>query len=584
MANSNTPTTLGNLEFSDIKKSLTDYLRNQSIFSGYNFEGSAIQTIIDLLAYNTFYYAYYANMINAEAFLDSAQKEDSVISLCKPLGFTVPSRTAAKAIVSVGGLSLESIPASTSFFAFTDSGTQYTFFTLEDIPVLNGIASQFEIYEGSRYVEFDAIPTFDYETQKIFIADTNFDLSTLKITIHERIDGSDEPLIEEWSLVDNIGYTAKIGENIYFVERTSVGFAILFGITNSLGRSIDTNIEKIIVRYLNTSGSDANGISNFTSSSGGIVQTVSASLGGREKPDLDYVRFVAPKWFAAQERAVTVNDYKALLLQTGYFQSEKQFNVFGGQDLTPPRYGRVFVTSIYTPSDEVVGDMIQFLKERSVITVFPEYISSNSLEVYVTFSFVLGPNPTKSKERILSIVKALFNANYATIGEFNASFSASDFIELIRANSDPDISNIIINPDDFTIYVKKVISSGIDFNIKLQNQLYLPISTSISITEPFESDLVAAGTQAVLKMFVQSNSAKNVSQPLQLWQRSSDGNEVLIPGVSVGSFIANIGSISINSGVISNTAELNVDFLKKSFSMSLEQLVEIKLDDNVKIR
>ncbi len=102
----NTPTTLGNLEFFDIKTSLTDFLKNQSTFSGYNFEGSAMQSIIDLLAYNTFYYAYYANMINAEAFLDSAQKEDSVISLTKPLGYTVPSNKSARAkiIVSINDI------------------------------------------------------------------------------------------------------------------------------------------------------------------------------------------------------------------------------------------------------------------------------------------------------------------------------------------------------------------------------------------------------------------------------------------------------------------------------------------------
>ena len=105
MATRNTPTILGNLEYADIKTSLTEYLRNQSVFAGYNFEGSAIQKLISLLAYNTFYYAYYANMVNAEAFLDSAKLEESVISLTKPLGYTVPGRKSATANITVTGLS-----------------------------------------------------------------------------------------------------------------------------------------------------------------------------------------------------------------------------------------------------------------------------------------------------------------------------------------------------------------------------------------------------------------------------------------------------------------------------------------------
>ena len=138
MANANTPTTLGNLEFSDIKESLTNYLKNQSVFSGYNFEGSAMQSLIDLLSYNTFYYAYYANMINAEAFLDSAQKEDSMISLCKPLGFVVPSRTAAKATITLSGLTnTNTITAGTRFIASNSNGIEYSFYTLEDVAVVD---------------------------------------------------------------------------------------------------------------------------------------------------------------------------------------------------------------------------------------------------------------------------------------------------------------------------------------------------------------------------------------------------------------------------------------------------------------
>ena len=249
----NTPTTLGNLEFSQIKASLTDYLRNQSTFSGYNFEGSALQTLIDLMAYNTFYYAYYANMINAEAFLDSAQKEDSIISLCKPLGYSVPARTAAKAVITVNGSSAVGITAGTLFSTKDANGVAYNFYNLEYVPLTNGNSEQFPIYEASQYVEFDAIPNFDYDSQKIVFSSDDFDLETIKVTVTEQIDELTE-LTTDWTRQQNVGYVAQTNDKIYFIERTSTGFAILFGGNNSLGQTIDTTVSRLLVRYLRTSG------------------------------------------------------------------------------------------------------------------------------------------------------------------------------------------------------------------------------------------------------------------------------------------------------------------------------------------
>ena len=578
MANTNTPTTLGNLEFSQIKQSLTDYLKTQSIFSGYNFDGSAMQTIIDLLSYNTFYYAYYANMINAEAFLDSAQKEDSMISLCKPLGYTVPARTASKAYVIVSGLpNNNDIPAGTQFVTVNESGVNYSFYNLSPISVVDGTTESFYVYEATRYISFDALPSFDYESQRISIAVEDFDLSTIEVKITERID--DNTVLEQiWTPVGNIGYTSRIDENIYFVERTSTGFAILFGSSNSVGRSIDSSIEKIVVRYLTTSGAGPNNLSLFTTPSlSGVVTTVSQSSGGKSAPNLDDVRFIAPKWFAAQERAVTVNDYKALLLQSGYFASDNEFNVFGGQDLTPPKYGRVFVSSNFDVADSKVSELINFLKERSVITVFPEYVTTNALNVYADFTFGLGPNTTNTASKrstILSAVKAIFQANYGAVGQFNVTFSASDFITTIRENSNTDINSIVISPDNFTLYVRETIYGGEEYTFNLGNELSLQPYVSVDITEPFESNLVSTITnKAVLRMLVSSNSAKNNKVNLQLWEiNETTGEQSLISG-DYGYFIANKGVINIKSGVINDTAILNVIFAKKYFTIGLNNLV-----------
>jgi hypothetical protein len=578
MANTNTPTTLGNLEFNQIKQSLTDYLKSQSVFSGYNFEGSALQTIIDLMSYNTFYYAYYANMINAEAFLDSAQKEDSLISLCKPLGYTVPARTASKAYVIASALvNITDIPAGTQFTAVNESGINYSFYTLDKIPVdSEGKTDSFYIYEGTRYISFDALPSFDFDAQRITIAVDDFDLSTIQVTVSEKIDES--TTIEQiWTPVGNVGYTSRIDENIYFVERTSTGFAILFGSANSVGRSIDSNIKKIIVRYLTTSGAGANNLSYFTSPSiGGVVTTVTQSSDGKSAPTPSEVRFIAPKWFAAQERAVTVNDYKALLLQSGYFASDKEFNVFGGQDLTPPKYGRVFVSCNFDITDSKVSELINFLKERSVVTVFPEYVTTNALNVYADFTFGLGPNTTNNatkRSTILSAVKSIFQSNYGAVGQFNVSFSATDFITTLRNNSNTDISTLIISPDNFKLYVEETLVSGKEYNFNLENELELPLNVPVNITEPFQSYLTAVGNKAILRMNVVSNSAKNNRINLQLVELNDSTGEVrIIPG-DYGYFIANKGVINIKSGVIDNSALLTVSFAKKSFTIGLNNLI-----------
>lgn len=593
MATNNTPTTLGNIEFSDIKQSLTEYLRSQSVFAGYNFNGSAIQTMIDLMAYNTFYYAYYANMINAEAFLDSAQKEDSMISLCKPLGFAVPSRTSASATIQVSGLPTnDTITAGNAFISTNSNGTEYRFYNLTDISVVNNVTEPFEVYEASRYVEFDAIPTFDYDNQRISIAADGFDLSTIQVTVTEEIDDETE-ITEIWTPVENIGYNPKVNENIYFVERTSTGFAILFGSKNSVGRSINDKITKVIVRYLITNGSSANGLILWKNTLDAIVtfanpaqdpnlpQYLQETSGGKDAPNLDEVRFLAPKWFAAQERAVTVNDYKALLLQSGYFTSENDFNVFGGQDLIPPRFGRVFITSNLDPANPKVSEMINFLKERSVVTILPEYASPQDLNAYADFSFRLSPgtpNTPENRITILNRVKSIFESKYAKNAEFNVSFNASNFIQTLKESSNPDVRSLIISPDEFKLYVRQILGANQEHILNLENQLYLPLNTSVAITEPFDAvdGLVSVGKQAILKIYATNATERNTTRNLELWETTGTQETKVLSAPVVGTYNAGAGSIIIKKDVIKTSAVINAVFDKKSINFQTINQVTFK--------
>ncbi len=568
MASQLTPTTLGGLEFEQIKESLTNYLKTQSIFDGYNFEGSAMQTVIDMLAYNTFYYAYYANMINAEAFLDSAQKTSSIISLCKPLGFTVPDRTSAKAIIQVSSNTDGKIDAGTLFQARNSDGDIFNFYNLEDNDVVNGQSDEFEIVQGDSYLEIDAISTFDFTNQKISIAQENFDLSTLKITITEVNDfGITESNV--WTKLQNVGYTSQTSENIYFVERTSTGFSILFGSQNSLGREITTKVKSIKIRYLTSSGSSANSLSLFISSRGTIT-TKSDASGGRNAPDLDSVRFVAPKWFASQERAVTVNDYKALLLESGFYTNQNEFNVFGGQDLSPPKYGRVFVTSDKEPDDPDVLKIISFLKERSVITIFPEYLSSNDINIFVDFSYRLGNssvNNSSNKIRVTNYLKSLFLNNFSQNKKYNVEFSSTNFIDYIKLVEDPDVKNLILTSEDFNIYFKQIITSVSDnqgFVFNLNNEFDISPGEYLTISEPF----ISSGNEScVLKMYIQNTQQKSKINKLQLWNNETGQ---LIDD-NVGYFIVSKGVLSINPDVLmlNTSATLIINFLRKNVVFDL---------------
>lgn len=584
----NTPTTLGNLEFSQIKASLTDYLRNQSTFSGYNFEGSALQTLIDLMAYNTFYYAYYANMINAEAFLDSAQKEDSIISLCKPLGYSVPARTAAKAIVTVNGSSAVGITAGTLFSTKDANGVAYNFYNLEYVPLTNGNSEQFPIYEASQYVEFDAIPTFDYDSQKIVISSDDFDLETIKVTVTEQIDELTE-LTTDWTRQQNVGYVAQTNDKIYFIERTSTGFAILFGGNNSLGQTIDTTVSRLLVRYLRTSGTLGNNLSIFTcpALASSSVLTVSGSQGGKDKPNLDSIRFVAPKYFSSQERAVTVNDYKALLIEAGYFADDTEFSVFGGQDITPSRFGRVFVTTNNQLSDATINEMINFLKERSIVTVLPEYVSSNTLSVAVDLFYSLGASvQNNATNRLLStqLIRAVFNDNYAANRKYNVSFSSSDFISTLQSSTNNIVKSIVISPDNFKIYATEQMVPGVDYTFNLNNELALQLASPTAITEQFNSELTGiqsstTGKKAVLKMYATTLASKNSELKLQLWAINTDGTETQISGSSFGSFNANKGVIKIPKGIINSQTNLKAEFKNKSVSIGLNNLVTLSVNN-----
>ena len=563
MASQIVPTTLTNLEFADIKNSLTDYLKTQPVFAGYDFQGSALSTIVDLLAYNSYYYAFYSNMITSEAFLDSAQRIESLISLTKPLGYTIPSKTAAKAKVFMTG-ALSTIQRYSVFFGSDSEGTQYRFYNLEDIPVVESQTDEFYIYEGKSLIDIEAANELDVERQRIVFADTDFDLETLEVKVRNPDTNTDEI----WKRIDNIGYSNTIEEKIYFVERVETGFMISFGLVNSVGKNVTADVASIRVRYIKTSGAKGNNISLFSSTLGNVlVNDGFPSFGGKNDPSIDNIKFLAPKWFAAQERAVTVNDYKALIMEAGFFADENEFNVYGGEDIVPKRYGRVFVTSQKLSAE--VTDLMEFIKQRSVITILPEYVNSLALNVYVSFSFGFNDGvgrTTAVKQGYINSIKSLFADKYGTTRRYNLYFSADDFISYVNTIY-PEIQ---MSSDSFKIFVEQEINASLsDYTFNLQNELDIPLGESIIISEQFANTATSANAVYVIN----NTRASQSVAPVML----TSPNLRTTYNASVGTASITAGSVTIKSNIMTTPVKFIIPFKNKVIRIGLNNLVTFSI-------
>jgi hypothetical protein len=431
------------LNFSDIKTSLTDYLKNQSVFSGYNFEGSTIQTLIDLLSYNTYYYAFYSNMMSSEVFLDSAQSINSIISLVKPLGYTVPGLKSATSSITVD----VSAPAYTKFNGVFGNGVYYSFYNKE--PLVANIVGT--ITEGTLTLKSDISNSINLTNQTYMLDETDVDISTIRIYV--TTSGTET----EWT---NVNRFPNNNEMVFYIERDGDIFTIQFGKENTLGKSI-LQTDTVTITYLTSSGMSANGINSFSSSVGNITSKTT-SAGGNDGPDINSIKFAAPKIFSSQDRAVTKNDYYGLLTENSMFKTANDFIVYGGDELYPPKYGRVFVSYDNTITDApTVTNIVSFLKNKNTLTIIPEYTIPKKIDIDITIQIVWKSNATSTdKTTTMANIKTLFSTEYQygtpTVYKFNNKFSYAEFRESVMNTYSNFISNFIFLNTTFTTQINKL--------------------------------------------------------------------------------------------------------------------------------
>lgn len=449
MANKNSFNIIG-LDFDEAKASLKAFLQSQDTLKDYNFDGSVLSTVLDVLAYNTHYQAFYANMVANEMFLDSAVLRPSVVSHAKALGYVPSSRRAAKAVLTISapGASQTTYLSRGSQFIGTDlAGTQYRFVLLDTI-YANAEDDEFQdvsVYEGTlRRMSY----IYDPERKSgsvLLIPNNKIDTSTIRVRV--KASASDNTGIDDnWTYAESyIDLTPT--SKVFFLQEKELGMYELFFGDDFLGKRPSAG-SVVIVEYLETNGDEANGIEDFTSSVNGLgeITTVSPSSGGSMPESVSRIRFLAPRYYESQSRAVTEGDYTAAVMKE-YPNTDSVF-VYGGETVSPPQYGKTFIaikpkSGSALTSTEKIALAEKLRKNRSVVTVTPEIVDPDYVDVVVDTLVTFDPAASNMSIGTLKSLIVAYIYTYSTtfLETFSSNLYLSKMVQGINTLDTSILSN-----------------------------------------------------------------------------------------------------------------------------------------------
>jgi hypothetical protein len=454
MASNNKRISVSELDFDAIKDNLKEFLRGQEQFSDYDFEGSGLSVLLDVLAYNTHYNGIYTNLAVNELFLDSASKRASVVSLSKMLGYTPRSARCARAIVNATVVAPTSspdvvtIPANQEFLTSIDNVT-YTFYNRSAVTVARSTSgnytfSNLEIIEGTPLAfKYTVAPGIRY-----IIPNPNVDIDTVSVKVQETADSDTfEVFTRASSILD-----ANTSTKLYFIKEIDEGlYEIEFG-NGAIGRKLD-NGNVITIEYFVSSLEAPNEASSFTyggvSIAGGnlAITTIEKATGGASSEDIDSIKYNAPRMYAAQNRAVTPDDYKAIIFSQ--FPPADSITVWGGEDNDPPIYGKTFISIKPKDASKLTNLQKDFvrnniLSQRNIVSITPEIIDPEFFNIKVTSFVYYNPRETdKTPSQISTIVKdAILNYDDTELQRFDGVLRFSKLSKIID-EADPAITNNI---------------------------------------------------------------------------------------------------------------------------------------------
>ena len=488
-----------NLDFDQIKTTLKNYLKANSNFTDYDFEGSNLSTILDVLAYNTYITSYNANMVANEVFIDSATLRENVVSLARNIGYVPKSRKAATATVSffVDTSSITPPPVSLTLHKGSIASTSgsfgnqsFVFSILQDItvPVFNNIASfdDVKIYEGVLLTN-----NFTYSprnpNQKYVLPNSGIDTDLISTIVRPN---ETSTISVKYNLQDSLFNVNSESEVYYIQEIEDERYELIFG-DGTFGKALEDG-NYIQVSYILSNGDGGNGVSQFTFSgrlsytrnsntytitSGiSLLTTILISSGGESIEPVESIRKFAPRIYASQNRALTSNDYETLIPSKIYPETES-ISVFGGEELIPPQYGKVFI-SIKPRTGDFLPNLIKEniklkLKQYAVAGIVPEILDLKYLYLEVISNIYYNSNLAPSSSNVSSIVQSntLKYAESTELNKYGARFKYSKFLKIIDDSHDAVTSNI--TKIQMRRDLRVVLNSFAEYSIGFGNQFHI---------------------------------------------------------------------------------------------------------------
>ena len=494
-------TQVSNLDFEQIKVSLKEYMRSQSEFTDYDFEGSALSTLIDTLAYNTYYTAFNTNMVVNELFIDSATLRDNVVSIAKQLGYRPKSVTSPTAYISFNinytnpTTDTELIlQAGTGFISSYDNNV-YSYVVTDDVlaQVINNVATftNVPIREGTLLTNTFTINTA-IKSQRFILDNQDIDTNTVRVQVYP----SGGSFNEEYKVADNILGVDGDSKVFFIDEIEDQRYEILLG-DGVLGKKIENN-SRIEVSYLTTSGPESNGVKTFVFT--GVVQnpngvspnaftttvtSTTPSSGGEEVESVAKIKYTAPKAYGTQDRAVTAQDYEAIVRKV--YPATSDIIIFGGEDQDPPEYGKVFI--VLKPNDAsyltslTKSQIIADLKKYVVASIEPRIVDPSILYVEMTSKIfynggVTDQIPSQISDKVISSVQSYIDTSDTE--KFNGKFRYSKFVGVI---DDADVS---INSNLTSLMMRK------DFYPQLNSTFYYEVCFQNAFDEDCDDPVLSS--------------------------------------------------------------------------------------------
>ncbi len=557
------------LDFEEVEASLKEYLKGQTVLSDYEFEGSNLSLLTDLLAYSAHTSAFNANMVASEMFLDTAQIRKNVVSRAKELGYTPSSRTATKASFDltvnnpiVGG----SVPSSLTMlrgheFTTVFDGTSYTFISLDNKTISPSgttfIFKDLEIYQGQLTTDVYRY-SGQIANQRFPLLNVDVDTSTIKINV------TSNNVVTNWSLAGDLTGITSTSEVFYLQENDDGLFEVYFG-DDIIGKQ-PKDSDLISISYLIADTEHANGASIFTMSTSingnsdvTFTNIVTAS-GGKDIETPDQIKFSASKFYTSQNRLVTVQDYKAKLQDL--YPGADSIAVWGGEDHDPISYGKVFVSikpSQYSNNLTTAekDTLKKSLKELSIMTVRPDVIDAAILEILVTSSFKYDPTKTsQTKSALETLVKAAiisYDNNY--LSGFDTLFRHSQ----LTGNIDNVETSILSNITKIKLRKNLLITTdgtAAAYTLDFGNALYNPHT---------DHNKVGGGILTTTGFYVSGDATEyfyddDGSGAIRRFYVS--GSERIYKDNTAGTIIYSSGKITLNSLTTSSTSNTDdtIDF------------------------